>query len=75
MSKRRTVEPIPVYEAVMVGAVVEGSIARQFTEKCKPYATTDVIEAFIHSVINGDMEVSTKSYKPTNSELLEGWKR
>ena len=51
------------FAAVMVGAIVEKKIADEFAEKCKPYDSADVIEAFINSVASGDLKVTVTEGK------------
>lgn len=48
------------FEAVMVGAMVEEKIAKQFSEKCSPHNVADVIEGFIYGICNGDISISNK---------------
>lgn len=46
------------YSAVVLGAVVEGSVAEQFRKAIEPHTTEQVIEALIYSVIDGDLKIT-----------------
>ncbi len=48
------------YSAVILGAVVEKDVAIAFAEKCKPHSTEEIIEAFISSIVSGELKI-----KPT----------
>lgn len=49
-----------MFSAVVLGTVVEGSVAEQFRKVIAPYSTEEVIKSFIYSVINGDLNVTWK---------------
>lgn len=46
------------YSAVVLGTIVEGVVAEQFRKAIEPYTTEQVIEGFIHSVVNGDLKIT-----------------
>lgn len=46
------------YSAVVLGTVVESSVAEQFRKAIEPHTTEEVIEALIYSVINGDLKIT-----------------
>lgn len=46
-----------MFSAVMLGTVVDGSVAEQFRKAIEPYPTDEVIKALVYSVINGDVKV------------------
>lgn len=49
-----------MFSAVVLGTVVDGSVAERFRNVIAPYSTEEVIKAFIYSVINGDLNVVWK---------------
>jgi len=48
------------FAAVVVGALVEEKTAKEFGEKCKPYTADQAIEAFIKSVVSGELRINAK---------------
>ena len=46
------------FPVVMVGALVSGSLVRQFAEKCKPHSTAEMIEALIRGIVNDDLKIT-----------------
>ena len=46
-----------MYSAVVLGTLVEGSVAEQFKKAIEPYSANEVIKAFIYSVINKDLKI------------------
>ena len=51
-----------VYRPVLVGCVITGEDAAKLDEMCSPHSASDVIEAFIHSIVSGDVTI-TKTKK------------
>ena len=51
------------YSAVVLGTVVEGSVAEQFRKAIEPHTTEQVIEALIYSVIDGSLKITKAGNK------------
>lgn len=49
-----------MFSAVVLGTVVDGSVAEQFRKAIEPYSAEEVIKSFIYSVINGDLNIAWK---------------
>lgn len=49
-----------MFSAVVLGTLVEGSVAEQFKKAVEPYSTEEAIKAFVYSVINGDLKIAWK---------------
>ncbi len=47
----------------MMGAIVDMATAAAFAEKCKPHETSEVIEALIKAVANGDIKLNWEKKK------------
>jgi len=46
------------FACTILGATVSSKVASEFAEICKPHSTHDIIEAFIISVVNGDLKIN-----------------
>jgi len=46
------------HSATILGTTIEEKVANAFRQKCYPYTANDIINAFIYSVVNGELTIT-----------------